>query len=85
MKNTAQNLRHSYKMMNLDVPLRVMTCDFCRMTAKPDFQIRLAPDECGEPTDVICWDCSKCKMHNITPDDLSILSTPIIFDKGEIR
>ena len=82
MKNTEQeNLIFGYRMMNLDVPVLEMKCQICGISAKPDFQIRMSPDETGEEVDSIFWDCSKCKMHNVTADDVSILSATIIFER----
>lgn len=81
IKATEQNSLFGYEMMNLDVPVIEMTCGVCGITAKPSYQIRLAADESGQKTDAIFWDCSKCTMHNITADDVSILSSPIILDK----
>ncbi len=72
-------------MMNLDVPVLEMTCGICGITAKPRLQVRFSAEECGAEADTIFWDCSKCKMHNTTTDDVSILSLPIILDNGEIK
>ncbi|MEP7039703.1 MAG: hypothetical protein ABI891_15325 [Acidobacteriota bacterium] len=51
---------------------------------KPSYQVRMSPDECGQPTDCVLWDCSKCKREQILADDLSILSADII-EIGEIK
>jgi RNase P subunit RPR2 len=66
------------EMENLDTPLKRLFCLECRRMVKPKYQIRLTPDECGQPTDVIVWDCANCGRENLTPDDVSILSAEII-------
>jgi hypothetical protein len=63
---------------NLDNPIKEMLCGVCKMTIEPAWQIRLSADECGQATDIIAWDCSKCKMHNITPDDIGILDDNLL-------
>jgi RNase P subunit RPR2 len=65
-------------MRNLDTPLKEIFCDYCRRTVKPKYQVRLAPDECGQKTDVIAWTCSNCEYEHATPDDVSILDAVFI-------
>lgn len=62
----------------LDTPLTEIFCEYCEKTVKPSYQIRLAPDETGQPMDIIFWDCSKCERENILRDDLSILDAEVI-------
>ena len=79
------NAKHStstrptwYSYQNLDVPITKLRCGHCRLIVPPSHQIRLERSECGQPTDVIVWDCPSCGRENLTPDDISILDAEVI-------
>ncbi len=61
-----------------DAPLAVIFCEYCSQMVKPSYQVRMSPDECGQPTDCVLWDCSRCKRGQVLADDLSILSADIL-------
>lgn len=62
----------------LDTPILKLNCWHCQKGVKPAHQTRLAPDECGQQTDTIFWECSECGADNYTPDDLGILDSEVI-------
>ncbi len=74
----SEDLKKTNEMKMLDTPLKEMFCEQCRRTVKPNYQVRLSSDECGQKTDIIAWTCSNCEYEHATPDDVSILSAEII-------
>jgi RNase P subunit RPR2 len=65
-------------MKNLDESIKEIFCGYCQRTVEPSFQVRLSADECGQPTDVIAWNCSNCEYEHAMPDDISILDAEVI-------
>ncbi len=63
---------------NLDIPLAEVTCSNCKTSAAPAWQIRLSAAECGQPTDIIAFNCFVCGFEDYIPDDVNILDAEII-------
>lgn len=64
--------------MNLDIPLTEVTCSNCQSSAAPTWQVRLSAAECGQPQDIIAFNCSVCGFEDYIRDDVSILDAEIL-------